>query len=106
MKKGEQPLPDGTSRPAPPPPPPSALREGCWRVAPMDDERTAIRNGWQPIGGMTSTSHPTGGYLELGPVGRGIKGTILFSQALVKYATKLDTERMSTGTYDSSKAVP
>lgn len=72
----------------------------------MTEVKTAIRNGWQPIGGMTSTSHPTGGYLELGPVGRGIKGTILFSQALVKYATKLDTERMSTGTYDSSKAVP
>jgi len=70
------------------------------------DVKVAIGRGWQPIGGMTSSSHPTGGYLELSPVGYGVKGILLFSQALVKYAPKLDTERMSTGTYDSSKAVP
>ena len=51
----------------------------------IEEVKKELSSGWQPIGGMTTISHPTGGNLELGPMGSGIKGTILFSQALVKY---------------------
>lgn len=38
------------------------------------------------IGGITSTFHPTGGLLELGPPGRGgVRSPVLFTQALVMY---------------------